>query len=290
MTRAVETARPLIEARRHELTLELPPEPLPLEGDAVRLAQVVANLLNNAAKYTEPGGKIWLTAESASGGRQPPDEIVLRVRDSGVGIAPELLPRIFDLFVQADHPPNLAQGGLGIGLTLVKRLVEMHGGRVEAHSDGPGKGSEFVVRLPAAPGAASSGPATDLTTERRAIGRRVLVLDDNADSAESLAELLRLWGHEVRTAHSGSEALDAARDFKPDAALLDLGMPDMNGYEAARLLRERAGLNGTAFIALTGYGQEADRRRSEEAGFQAHLVKPVDPKALRELLAGLRKT
>ena len=255
----------------------------------MRLAQVIANLLNNAAKYTEPGGKIRLTAELASGGRQPPDEIVLRVRDTGVGIAPDVLPRVFDLFVQADHPSSLSQGGLGIGLTLVKRLVEMHGGRVEAHSDGPGKGSEFVVRLPAAVEATPLGPEPGTTAAgARPAGRRILVVDDNADSAESLAELLRLWGHEVRTAHSGEEALAVAAGFQPGVVLLDLGMPDMNGYEAARLLRDRAGLNGTTFIALTGYGQDGDRQRSAEAGFRAHLVKPVDPEALRRLLADLK--
>ncbi len=279
--RAVETARPLIEARGHEFTMDLPPESLPVEGDAVRLAQVIANLLNNAAKYTEPGGRIRLSAGREGG------EIVLRVRDTGVGIAPDVLPHVFDLFVQEAHPSNLSQGGLGIGLTLVKRLVEMHGGRVEAHSEGAGKGSEFVVRLPAAE-ATPPGPEPGPTTGGSAAGRRILVVDDNADSADSLAELLQFWGHEVRTAHSGAEALDAARDFRPDAVLLDLGMPDMNGYEAARLLRDRAGLNGTAFIALTGYGQDAERRRSAEAGFQAHLVKPVDPEELRKLLAGLK--
>ncbi len=279
VARAVETARPLIEARGHDFTMDLPPEGLPVEGDAVRLAQVIANLLNNAAKYTEPGGRIRLSAGREGG------EIVLRVRDTGVGIAPDVLPRVFDLFVQEAHPSNLSQGGLGIGLTLVKRLVEMHGGRVEAHSEGPGKGSEFVMRLPAAE-APLPRPELGPTTGGSAAGRRILVVDDNADSADSLAELLQFWGHEVRTAHSGAEALDAARDFRPDAVLLDLGMPDMNGYEAARLLRDRAGLNGTAFIALTGYGQDAERRRSAEAGFQAHLVKPVDPEELRKLLAG----
>ena len=282
VTRAVETARPLIEARGHRLSVELPAESLRVEGDPVRLAQVLSNLLNNAAKYTESGGRITLKA-GAEGG-----EVVLCVRDEGVGIAPELLPRVFDLFTQGNHPAALSQGGLGIGLTLVRRLVELHGGRVEAHSEGLGRGSEFVVRLPALAGAPAAGPAGAKKAELGpASRRRVLLVDDNVDSATSLAMLLRLWGHEVRAVHDGSQALAAARAFRPDVALLDIGMPDMDGYEVARLLRTQGGLNGTAFVALTGYGQENDRRRSAEEGFQTHLVKPVDPEALRRLLEEL---
>jgi len=280
-TRAVETARPLIDARRHTLTVDLPDEPLALDGDAVRLAQVLGNLLNNAAKYTEPGGKIWLTARREGG------EIVVRVRDTGVGLAPDMAPRIFEPFTQADHPPALSQGGLGIGLTLAKRLVELHGGRIEVHSDGPGQGSEFVVRLPAG-AAAPARPTPERTAEGTAAGRRILVVDDNVDAAESLAVLLRHWGHEARTAHDGREAVAAAREFAPDTALLDIALPDMTGYELAGRLRTEGGMDGAPLIAMTGYGQPADRQRSAEAGFRVHLVKPVDPAELRRLLAELK--
>jgi signal transduction histidine kinase len=282
VARAVETARPLIEARNHELAVDISPGSLLLDGDLVRLGQVVANLLNNAAKYMPLGGRIWLNA-----GREG-DKVVLHLRDAGIGIAPEMLPQVFDLFTQADHPPSLSQGGLGIGLTLVRRLVEMHGGKVAAHSDGLGKGSEFVVVLPAL----SDTPPPASQRDRNAAGgfapiRRVLVVDDNVDSADSMAELLRVWGHEVQAVHNGTEALVAAPDFRPEVALLDIDMPDMSGYELARQLRARDGLSGTAFVALTGYGQDEDHRRSAEAGFRAHLVKPVDPEALRQLLATL---
>ncbi len=282
VARAVETARPLIDARRHELTVTLPPDPLLVEGDLVRLAQVVANLLNNAAKYMQPGGLIVLTTARQGG------EAVVRVRDAGIGIASKALPRVFDLFTQGDDAAALSQGGLGIGLTLVRRLVEMHGGKVEAHSAGLGRGSEFVVRLPALAEKPPRGRKPTEGPRGRATGRRVLLVDDNEDSADSLAELLRLWGHEVRAAHNASQALAAVRAFRPDVAVLDIGMPDMNGYEVARLLRTQGGLNGAAFVALTGYGQDDDRRRSAEEGFRAHLVKPVDPGALRELLTKLK--
>jgi two-component system CheB/CheR fusion protein len=282
VARAVETARPLIEARNHELTTNIAPGSLLLQGDLVRLGQVVANLLNNASKYMAPGGRIWL-----KGGRER-DQIVLHVRDAGIGIAPEMLPQVFDLFTQADHPPSLSQGGLGIGLTLVRRLVEMHGGKVEAHSEGLGKGSEFVVRLPALPDVHPSiGERKKDAAAGPAPARRVLVVDDNVDSADSLAELLRVWGHEVQAVYDGSQALAAAPGFRPEVALLDIDMPDMSGYELARQLRTRDGLDATAYVALTGYGQEEDRRRSAAAGFRAHLVKPVDPEALRQLLATL---
>ena len=282
VARAVETARPLIEARDHALTVEQAPQPLLVEGDVVRLAQVVANLLNNAAKYMQPGGRVTLTTAREGG------EVVVRVRDAGIGIAPDLLPHVFDLFTQSHEAAALSQGGLGIGLTLVWRLVAMHGGKVEAHSAGLGLGSEFVVRLPALAEKSSSGPAAGKGgADGEASSRRVLLVDDNVDSADSLAELLRLWGHEVRAVHDASEALAAARTFRPDVAVLDIGMPNMNGYEVARLLRTQGGLNGTAFVALTGYGQDSDRRRSAEEGFRAHLVKPVDPGALRELLTKL---
>jgi CheY-like chemotaxis protein len=228
----------------------------------------------------DPGGRIWLKV-----GREA-DWIVLRLRDAGIGVAPEMLPQIFDLFTQVEHAPSLSQGGLGIGLTLVRRLVEMHGGKVEAHCEGLGRGSEFVVSLPALAEAPAPAPQPDRDAgDEPALTRRVLVVDDNVDSADSMAELLRVWGHEVQAVHNGSEALAAAPGFRPEVALLDIDMPDMTGYELASQLRTRHGLSATAFVALTGFGQDDDHRRSAEAGFRAHLVKPVDPEALRHLLA-----
>jgi PAS domain S-box-containing protein len=279
IAQAVETSRPLIDARRHELAVTLPREPLQVEGDATRLAQVIANLLNNAAKYTPEGGHIGLTVEPR------PGEAMVRVRDDGVGISAELLTQVFDVFAQGDCSLARSEGGLGIGLTLVKSLVEMHGGSVEAHSDGPGKGSELVVRLPTlgrepAPVAegGEGGPPSP--------SRRVLVVDDNGDAAESLAMLLRAWGHEVRTTHDGLAALNAAEQVRPEVILLDIGLPRMDGYEVARRLRQRADMRDVLLVALTGYGQEEDRRRAKEAGFDAHLTKPANPTALQRLLAG----
>jgi len=280
VARAVEISRPLIDARRHELAVTLPPEPVRLEADAARLAQVVANLLNNAAKYTEERGHIWLTVE-----REGP-EAVVRVRDTGVGIPAEMLAQVFDLFTQVTHSLDRSQGGLGIGLTLVRSLVEMHGGGVRAHSGGPGQGSEFVVRLPLLAGrrAAGSGPgAGGRPIESSA--RRILVVDDNGDAADSLAMLLRLMGNDVRTAPDGPAALEAARAYRPDVVLLDLGLPGMSGYEVCRRLREGHFANGPLVVALTGYGQDEDRRRTREAGFDRHLVKPVNPDELRGVLA-----
>jgi PAS domain S-box-containing protein len=281
--RTVEAIRPLIEDRRQELTVDLPPEPVRLEADPTRLEQVLANLLNNAAKYTDHGGHVWLTA------RQEGGELVLRVKDTGVGMAPAMLPRIFEPFVQADRVLHQSQGGLGIGLTLVRRLVEMHGGNVSAYSEGPGKGSEFVVRLPAL------SPKQPITGERSAgegsesVGaapqHRILVVDDNVDAAESLAMLLRMEGQDVRVAHDGPAALAAVEADPPDLVFLDIGMPVMNGYDVARRLRQRPGLEKLVLVAMTGWGQEEDRRRSQEAGFDHHLVKPVEPDALHRLLA-----
>jgi signal transduction histidine kinase len=284
VARAVETAQPLVEAQRHELTVEVPDEPLPLQADAVRLAQVVGNLLTNAAKYTEPGGRIRLTA------RRHGNEAVLRVRDSGIGIAADMLPKVFELFVQADHAATRAQGGLGIGLTLVKNLVAMHGGSVTADSPGLGQGSEFTVRLPLAdrkeePG--DSGSREGLPGPLPGSGRRLLVIDDNRDAADSLATLLRLAGHEVRVAHDGPAALELTKVYRPEVVLLDLGMPGMDGYEVARRLRQQPGLERVRLAALTGWGQQEERRRTAAAGFDHHLVKPVDPEALEELLVGL---
>ncbi len=290
VARATETCRPLIDSRRHEFKVVLPPEPLVVEGDAVRLAQVVGNLLNNAAKYTEEGGHIELTVEAARG------EAVLRVSDDGVGISAELLPRVFDLFTQGDRSLARSEGGLGIGLTLVKSLVEMHAGTVTAHSDGPLLGSEFVVRLPLKrPSSLVPCPlpaATDRgqgTRDRGQGTRSVLVVDDNADAAESLALVLRAAGYEVRTAHDGPAALEAAAAARPDAVLLDLGLPRMDGYEVARRLRRQAGAAPPLLVAVTGYGQEENRRRAEQAGFDGYLVKPADPGEVQRLLASLRR-
>ncbi len=281
-TRAVEAARPLIDARRHRLTYEGPPEPVRVEADPVRLTQVIGNLLNNAAKYTDEGGRITLTV-----GREV-REAVVRVRDTGTGIPPEMLPAVFDLFTQAERTLDRAQGGLGIGLTLVRSLVEMHGGTVQVFSAGVGAGSEFVVRLPALAGAVEGGAGPGPGVAAAVTPRRILVVDDNVDSAESLALLLRLAGHRARTAHNGPGALAAARDFRPEVVLLDIGLPGMDGYEVARRLREWADGERVLLVAQTGYGQEDDRCRSRQAGFDAHLIKPVDPSVLQALLADFR--
>ncbi len=281
---AIETSSPLIEASCHELTVNLSPEPLVLDADPVRLAQVVANLLNNAAKYTDPGGRIWLTAERDG------IEAVLRVRDSGIGIPAEMLPRIFEMFAQADRSLGRAQGGLGIGLTLARSLVQMHGGTIHADSDGPGQGSELVVRLPLAPEVRPSseeGRREDRLHTAAPAARRILIVDDNRDAAESLGTLLEIRGNEVQVAGDGPSALAAIGAWHPAVVLLDIGLPGMDGYEVARRVRAQPGLEDTVLIALTGWGQEDDRRRSREAGFDHHLVKPVDFQVLEALLAGI---
>jgi CheY-like chemotaxis protein/two-component sensor histidine kinase len=280
VARAVESSRQLIEDRGHTLEVVLPEQPLWVQGDAVRLSQVFLNLLNNAAKYTPEGGRIEIAAE------RDRRQVAIRVRDSGVGIASELLPRVFDLFTQGERALDRADAGLGVGLTLVERLVRRHGGSVAAASDGPGRGSEFVVRLPllARAPARPERPAPEAQAQP-AGGRRVLVVDDNRDSAETMAVLLRLWGHEARSAEHGEAALAVAQEFRPQAVLLDIGLPQMDGYEVARRLRALPGLDGVLLIAMTGYGQDRDRRRARRAGFDHHLVKPVDPEALRRLLA-----
>jgi signal transduction histidine kinase/CheY-like chemotaxis protein len=287
VARAVETVQPLIEAQGHQLTISLPPDSLLLDADPVRLAQVVGNLLSNSAKYTEADGHIGLTARR-EGGRA-----VLAVRDDGIGIAPDMLPHVFELFVQADHATTKAQGGLGIGLTLVKNLVGLHGGTVEAHSDGLGKGCEFVVRLPlSTQGVEVEGVGDSVRQEDHQpppSGYRLMVVDDNQDAANSLATLLRLQGHEVRVAYTGAAALETALDHRPDVAFLDIGMPGMDGYEVARRLRRQPGLEGVLLAALTGWGQKEDRRRTADAGFDHHLVKPPDPRALEGVLAALPK-
>ena len=278
---AVEASRPLIESARHELTLALPPEPLVVEADAMRLAQVFSNLLNNAVRYTDAGGRIAVAAAREG------ELAVVTVSDSGIGIPPEALARVFDMFVQANARDSRAQTGLGIGLTLVRSLVEMHGGTVAARSPGVGRGSEFVVRLPLAARQASAASAAS-TLARGIPGLpRVLVVDDNKDAAQSLAALLQLLGAEVRITHDGAAALDALEPFRPSAVFLDLGMPGMDGYETARHIRARPDLEGTKIVALTGWGQESDRRRTAAAGFDHHLVKPADIASLRAVLASL---
>ncbi len=280
IARAVETSRPLVDARRHELTVTLSPEPVLIEGDATRLAQVLSNLLNNAAKYSGEGARILLTAERRG------NEAVVSVRDTGIGIPADLLPQVFDLFTQGDRSLARSEGGLGIGLTLVKTLVEMHGGRVEAKSDGPGEGSEFIVHLPVLERRRSRNADPETNHSRPHVdSRRILVVDDNVDAAESLALLLQMEGHEVRTMHDGPSALDTAASFRPEVIFLDIGLPRMDGYEVARRLRGQVGLKQTVLVALTGYGQDEDRRRAETAGFNAHLIKPADPAELHELLA-----
>jgi two-component system, sensor histidine kinase len=277
---AVEAVRPLTEAQHHELTVSLPTEPVHLLADPTRLEQVLCNLLNNAAKYTEQGGHIHLAVARRG------HEVIVRVRDTGVGIPADLLPRIFDLFAQADRSLARAQGGLGIGLTLVKKLVEMMGGSVQAKSDGPGKGSVFTVRLPVLSEVAPEEPERP-AEELQPTGRplRVLVVEDIESVAEMLVLLLKLWGHDVRSVHDGPTALVAAKTYRPDVIFLDIGLPGMNGYEVARQLRQEASGKRPLIAALTGYGQEEDRRLSREAGFDHHMVKPIDPNALEAFLA-----
>jgi PAS domain S-box-containing protein len=281
---AVEISRPLIEHMGHKLTVTLPPHPLTVNADMTRLAQVLTNLLNNAAKYTERGGHIWLTVE-----RQGSD-VLMSVKDNGIGIAPKELPGVFGMFAQVQASLERAQGGLGIGLTLVRRLVEMHGGRIEAHSDGCGKGSEFVVRLPLiveASGPKAPAPADEPPSSKSSL--RILIVDDNRDSADTLGMLLRIMGNEIRTAYDGLQGLEVAAEFRPDVTLLDIGLPKVNGHEACRRIREQPWGKTMVLIAVTGWGQEEDLHRSHEAGFDHHLVKPVDTGALMRMLAELEK-
>lgn len=279
--RAVETNRPLIDARKHKLTVKLPYEPVYVEGDLTRLVQVADNLLNNATKYTDEGGHIKL--EVAVEGK----EAVIRVRDNGMGLSADLLPHVFGLFTQAARSLDRSQGGLGIGLTLVRQLVEMHGGRVEARSDGFGHGSEFIVRLPSATVKAIAEKTESDPVQVAPHKLRVLVVEDNVDSAEMMAFVLNLSGHETQIAYDGLSALDAARDFSPQVVLCDIGLPGMNGYEVAERLRSQSEFKHTRLIALTGYGQEEDRRRAHDAGFDYHLTKPVEPDVLTALLDSL---
>jgi PAS domain S-box-containing protein len=281
--RAIESTRPLIEQRKHELTVSLPPEPLWLRADATRIEQVAVNLLNNAAKYTDEGGHIWLTLQ------QEGDHAVLRVRDTGVGIASELLPHIFDLFTQGNRTLERAQGGLGIGLTLVQKIVELHRGSVEARSGGAGKGTEFTVRLPLVVSASMKESTASRTVLPHSQTARVLVVDDNVDAADSIAMVLRLSGHDVQVAYSGQSALETAAQYQPSIIFLDIGLPEMDGHEIARRLRQRPPSKDVWLIAMTGYGQDSDRQQSKEAGFDYHLVKPVNTQELEQLVAKLTK-
>jgi signal transduction histidine kinase len=309
IARAVETVHPLFDEHKHQLTLELPEAGVMVFGDATRLTQAIANVLGNAAKYTDTGGQISLSALVRDG------KVEIRVRDNGIGIHPNLLPHVFELFTQLDRTDGRTQGGLGIGLALVQRLVQMHGGDVAAVSDGPGKGSEFVIRLPqlreqgkpargervhaeadrsaeAAPSGTDMADAvTPLVTAGAArMARRILIADDNNDALESLATLLQLSGHEVFTATNGGTALQSAERHQPEVVLLDIGMPLLDGYEVAKRIRAQPWGQRITLVALTGWGQDSDRRRSREAGFDSHLVKPLDLEILTDLLARLPST
>lgn len=276
---ALETTRPLIEAGAHELAVRLPQDPFPLDVDPTRLAQILANLLNNAAKYTPRGGRIQLSAAAEQ------DQLVVRVTDTGVGIPADMLPRVFDLFTQVGRSIEHSQGGLGLGLTLVRRLVEMHGGSIDAQSPGVGLGSTFTLRLPLAPSSPESASDADDGKADSAPILRILVVDDNEDAAESLAMLLSLSGHQMRIAHSGEAALIAVREFEPDVAFIDIGLPGLNGYEVARRLRADPDTRTTLrLIALTGWGTDEDRKRAYAAGFDFHLVKPADLDGITAIL------
>ncbi len=281
---AVESSRPLLRDCGHELTVSLPPRPVYMDADAVRLAQVFLNLLNNAGKYTKRGGHIWLTVE------QEGSDAVVSVRDNGIGISADMLPRIFEMFTQADRSLERSQGGLGIGLTLVRRLVDLHDGTIEARSNGPDQGSEFVVRLPLIQPPLETPPIGDGLRAATLSGSRILVVDDNKDSADSLGMMLRLKGNEIRTAHDGLEAVEVAETFRPELVLLDIGLPKLNGYDVARRIRQQPWGHDVILVALTGWGQDEDKRRSQDAGFNFHVVKPVELAALEKLLNGPRAT
>lgn len=277
---AVESSLPLIHECGHELTIRLPPEPVILNADPVRLAQIFLNLLNNAAKYTNRGGHIWLTAA-----REGSDAVV-SLRDNGIGIPGDMLPRIFEMFTQVDHSLERSHSGLGIGLTLVRRLVDLHDGTIEARSDGLDQGSEFVVRLPTIQPPLEPLPKSEGPKAASLSGSRILIVDDNKDSADTLGILLRFKGNEVRTANDGFEAVELAESFHPELVLLDIGLPKLNGYDVARRIRQQPWGRDMILVALTGWGQDEDRRRSKEAGFNFHVVKPVDLSVLEEVLEG----
>jgi CheY-like chemotaxis protein/two-component sensor histidine kinase len=276
---ALETSRPMIEQAGHQLTFSVEPESVFIHADVTRLAQVFANILNNAARYTEKGGRICLTATESAG------EAVVSVKDNGVGIPAQMLSKVFEIFTQINHSPERSQGGLGIGLSIAKQLVEMHNGTIEARSDGYGAGSEFIVRLPLLRASASESQPPKADEESVAPARRrILVADDNEDSVLSMALMLEITGNEVRTAADGLEAVQAAAAFRPAVILLDIGMPKLDGYEACRRIRQQPWGRDALIVALTGWGQDEDKRLSKEAGFDHHLVKPVDPSVLEKLL------
>jgi CheY-like chemotaxis protein len=282
---AVETTRPLYHARDQPLSLDIPSEPLRLQADPMRLEQIVVNLLNNASKYSERGEPVALEVA------QEGNDVVIRVRDHGIGIDAAMMPRVFDLFAQADQTLDRAHGGLGIGLTLVRSLAQMHGGTVTCRSDGLGRGSEFLVRMPLVPAETPDeppAPTESLSSPRYPL--RVLVIDDNRHAAESLALIVKLWGHESRLAHDGHGAFEVVDAFQPEVVLLDIGLPGMDGYTVCRRIRERTAQNPALMIATTGYGRDEDRSRSRESGFDHHLVKPLDLDQLESLLALHRST
>jgi CheY-like chemotaxis protein/nitrogen-specific signal transduction histidine kinase len=278
---AIETVRPLMEARSQTFEVRLPASPVWMQGDFARLAQVVANLLNNAAKYTEEGGRIELSASAANG------EALVVVRDNGMGIDRELLPRVFELFSQGERSLDRSLGGLGVGLTVVQRLVELHNGRVEVASEGAGKGAEFRIVLPCLTEVPNAdGPKSAVSVRMAATERkRILVVDDNADAAESIAVLLRLEGHEVKTVADANQALECCQVFAPGAVVLDIGLPGMDGYDLARQLRRLPSCRDALYIALTGYGQKEDRAAAESAGFHHHFIKPADPRAIYAVIS-----
>lgn len=283
VARAIELSRPLIDTKRHLLHLSLPEQPVMVSGDLTRLTQVMVNLLNNAAKYTPQGGRIDLTVSAEN------DSVVIRVRDTGSGMPRELVPRVFDLFTQGQRSLDRTEGGLGVGLTLVQKIIALHGGTVTAHSEGVDRGSEFVVRLSrdSAKKVPAPRPQDPESSDEPRHRSRILVVDDNKDAAESMATLLELWGHEVKRTYDGSRALAMGVDYRPQVIFLDIGLPGMDGYEVAGRLREMPETARAVLVAVTGYGQEEDRRRSRRAGFDHHLVKPVAPETLRLLLTSL---
>jgi signal transduction histidine kinase/ActR/RegA family two-component response regulator len=290
---AVETSRSLLEGMGHRLTLRVPTEPLFVDADPVRLAQVLINLLNNAAKYSERSGHITVSVEHGNAPKDAaPGHVEVHVKDTGIGIAPELLPRVFDMFIQGDRTLERSRGGLGVGLTVARSIVEMHGGHIDARSEGKGKGADVCVSLPLV-----DPPATPVAHPMPSRGgarhpRRILVVDDGEDQARSLGMLLELMGHRVRVALDGPSALTAAEEFEPEVALIDIGLPGINGFDVARRIRANPRLRDIFLIAQTGWGQEEDRQRSHAAGFDEHLVKPVDLEDLTELIdrATLRHT
>ncbi len=275
----IESSRPHVEEANHHLNVEIPEEPIYLHADPNRLAQALSNLLNNAAKFTPDGGRIWLTAEQQNG------EVSISIKDTGIGIPNDMLEQIFEMFTQIDRRESKSQVGLGLGLTLVKSLIELHGGRITVTSDGLGQGSTFTVHLPVVPPPSQEQKATPKTeASEKSAGLRVLVVDDSSPAADTLSKVISLFGNEVRTAYNGEQALALAQEFNPQVILMDIGMPGMNGYEAAQRIRQQSNGNNILLIALTGWGQDTDRDRTREAGFDQHIVKPADPSHLRHLL------